>query len=237
MTRIVRRSAAAFVLCAAALAAGSAAAGDYPEANPYPLAYDWTGFYLGAHAGIAWSQTSHQTPGLEFDLDDLGALGGGLLGFNLQYGYLVYGIEADFTAGEINNDAGVDGGPFAVPVPATFDIQPVSTIRGRVGFAVDNWYLYATGGIAFADADLSFATGNPGNSDSNVHIGYVVGCGLEYAITDYMTVRADYLFSKYKAEDYHIVVAPAGPVVATFDTDFKVHTLRAGITFNVSRWF
>ena len=239
MTKMVRRSAAAIAFCLATLAAGTTQASDYGELPNYPLAFDWTGFYLGAHAGAAVSSTVHSTDDddLEFDLDDHSALGGGLIGFNLQYGYFVYGLEADFSVGEISNHDSVGPGDlFLDDTDVDFDVRPVATFRARAGVAMDTWLFYGTLGLALADTTLEFDTNLPLNSDTNLHLGFVVGAGIEYAVTNWMTLRTEYLWSRYNEENFRIVTDPALPK-SSFASDFEVHTLRAGITFNFSRLF
>jgi outer membrane immunogenic protein len=55
-----------------------------PPASPIPFVYNWTGFYVGAHAGVGWSD------------GDSGFIGGGQVGFNYQINQWVLGVEGDF---------------------------------------------------------------------------------------------------------------------------------------------
>lgn len=74
---------------AVALLSGSALAADVPEYTPppemmapTPIAYNWSGFYIGLHAGYAWA-------------DDDGIVAGGQLGYNAMFGSFLVGLEAD----------------------------------------------------------------------------------------------------------------------------------------------
>ncbi|MBP0652167.1 hypothetical protein J8J40_34410, partial [Mycobacterium tuberculosis] len=76
------------------------------------------------------------------DLD--GLLGGLQVGYNWQYGTWVYGFEADFAWSGADGDRTV-----TLPAPGPVlgvDMQMnwMSTIRGRIGYAPDRWMLYAT---------------------------------------------------------------------------------------------
>src|SRR5450432_2315201 len=66
-----------------------------PIASP---AYDWSGFYLGAHIGGAWSNSTltDNALGASWNLGGTGFAGGFQAGYNLQAGNLLYGVEGDF---------------------------------------------------------------------------------------------------------------------------------------------
>src|SRR5262245_11331209 len=96
---------------AAALSTGALAA-DMPVKAPAPVVvpWSWTGFYVGAHAGVAWNRAAFADIGddtgsifaapLGLDFwkpSHAGFMGGGQIGYNLQSGNMVYGVEADFS--------------------------------------------------------------------------------------------------------------------------------------------
>ena len=68
------------------------------------------------------------------------------------------------------------------------------SIRGRAGFAVDRALFYATGGAAFTSFNYSNSNGD---SSSNARVGYTVGGGIEYAVTNDWSVRAEYRYSAF----------------------------------------
>ena len=74
------------------------------------------------------------------------------------------------------------------------------SVRGRLGIAVDRALFFATGGVAFAQFINQF--NNPiflggFNSISTTRIGYVVGGGLEYALTTNFSLRAEYRYEDF----------------------------------------
>lgn len=69
-------------LVAAALGSTPVAAHAADAARPVPRAYDWTGFYAGAHVGWAGD-------------DDSAVIGGGQAGVNYQIGRWVLGLEGE----------------------------------------------------------------------------------------------------------------------------------------------
>src|SRR5262245_61403864 len=91
-------------LAAVAIAAPVSAA-DYPargpvyKAAPMPL-FNWTGFYVGGHAGYGWSDSEN--------LDPKGWFGGGQVGYNWQYApNWVFGLEGDISGSDISAKNGV----------------------------------------------------------------------------------------------------------------------------------
>ena len=81
-----------------------------------------------------------------------------------------------------------------------------STLRGRVGLTPDaarKWMLYATGGLAFGEAEYDFTWFNPGGppgrqayslSASEIRWGWVVGGGIEAALGGRWTAKLEYLY-------------------------------------------
>ena len=85
-----------------------AAATDIAE----PVAYDWSGFYGGVHAGYLWgdvnvTENGGAQPSGKID----GFVGGPLAGFNMQFDNLVFGVEGDFGWSE------ADGHGIVTPPP------------------------------------------------------------------------------------------------------------------------
>jgi outer membrane immunogenic protein len=126
---------------ALALLSGAAAAADLPTMVPpppapmlstTPLAYNWSGFYIGAHGGWAFGS----------DAFDDGAVVGGQIGFNWQFNNFVLGVEGDGSWADVG---GADS---------------LETIRLRGGMAFDRFLAYGTGGGAFQDfEDLGWVAG------------------------------------------------------------------------------
>ena len=76
--------------------------GGYKDGPVYVPANTWTGFYIGAHVGGAWSSEKvtdknddFLRPGASLSNDANGVFGGGQIGYNWQHGNLVFGVEGD----------------------------------------------------------------------------------------------------------------------------------------------
>jgi outer membrane immunogenic protein len=177
--------------------------------------FSWAGLYVGAHVGYGWSNIEWQEGAFLGSHDGEGLLAGGQIGFNLQRGRLVYGLEADATAGWIEGSNGC----------CSHSAELLYTVRARAGLASsDNrWLFYVTGGAAWADIDYSSGFG----SNSSTHFGWVAGGGIERALTPRMTARVEYLYY-----DFDSLSAPAGSLGgAATDLDPTMHTVRFGLNF------
>jgi outer membrane immunogenic protein len=93
MQRVLRL----FALVAATVMSGAAHAADLPVLKAPPSvapAYNWTGFYVGAHGGAAWADNKFvDVLGATFTAQ--GGFGGGQIGYNWQTGPWVFGAEAE----------------------------------------------------------------------------------------------------------------------------------------------
>jgi hypothetical protein len=106
--------------------------------------YNWSGYYVGGNlgAGVGRMEFTATMPGLTTSTSDeiRGFVGGGQGGFNWQSGPLVAGIEADLQFSHQQNGVNVAG------LQITNSLNYLSTLRGRIGYAMDEWLFYVTGG-------------------------------------------------------------------------------------------
>ncbi len=190
--------------------AGSAFAADLPSRAPPPVyvppvpIFTWTGIYVGGQIGYAWG-TSNTNLGdnfgdyVSFSTNNSGVIGGAHVGYNLQLSQFVVGLEGDVDGSSlrksISNTALIDG--VLVPTTISGNINVQGSIRGRVGYAFDRVLLYATGGVAFAGINGSISTPFGYDSASTTRVGWTVGGGLEYAITNNWSVRAEYRYAQF----------------------------------------
>jgi outer membrane immunogenic protein len=131
-----------------------------------------------------------------------GVIGGAHIGYNLQVNQWVAGLEGTVDGTSIHSSLLI---PLAFLSPVGFatadtrsDIQ--GSIRLRAGIAFDRVLLYATGGAAFAGITTVYTTGVPffiTESDSKTRSGWTVGGGLEYALTNTCSIRAEYRYSDF----------------------------------------
>jgi outer membrane immunogenic protein len=161
--------------------------------TPGVIAYEdslWTGFYAGVHGGFGLLDTQG-SDGLDGE-NYRTPIGGAHVGFNYQVGSFVFGLEADVSAINIDEDLNL---PFA-DVKADW----IGSARARVGYTFDQIMIYATGGGALAHAE-SISNTN-GSSDENIHKGYVLGVGVEVFVSQDWAIGAEYLRYELDEEAY-----------------------------------
>jgi outer membrane immunogenic protein len=200
---------------AAADVPGPAPAGP-PVYRPPPVAavYNWTGFYIGAMGGYGFSTSQ----GIDFK----GGFAGGTIGGNAQFGNLVVGAEVEGAWSDIGQTASFFG-----LGTATDRVQAFGSATGRVGVALDNVLIYGKGGLAAANNNIKVTAGGASVSDSQTHLGYTAGGGVEVGFTPNWSTKVEYLFAHYQSENYFASILPPGLPSGTFD----VHTVKLGVNY------
>ncbi len=210
-------SAAALLLATA----GSAFAADLPYVAPYQAEaaapagyYDWTGFYVGAQAGYTWAD-----PSVGPNVD--GFLGGVHAGYNHQMNNWVLGVEGDIEY------SAADGSSVS-PAGDRFksELEWMGSVRARVGYAMDRTLVYATGGVAFGKVDAASTVGAVTATDSNTHVGWTAGAGLEYAVTQNITTRAEYRYTDLGDKTYDFGAAGGAGKIGV-----DSHAVRVGASY------
>lgn len=194
------RTSLSIIACAAALATGPALAADLPvKAPPAPVyvPYNWTGFYIGANIGGAWSNGSlrDNVTGASLSSNSDGFIGGGQLGYNWQMNNWLLGVEWDIDGTDISKTSAAI--PTAVgTLQASAKTNWVSTLAGRVGWTADRWLFYFKGGGAWVDnsVTLNNLTTGASGSRSNTNSGWMVGVGTEWAFAPHWSTKLEYNF-------------------------------------------
>ena len=184
----------------AALASGAQAADLGSPRAPVAAAvvapaFSWTGFYLGAHAGFGWASARYTdfTGRLGTGSTTANGLFGGVqAGYNWQINNFVFGVEGDLSAGGLRRTYALTAAEsYRATVPF------LSSLRARAGIAADRALFYVTGGlgvVTFNDRVFTTATRATLFSASTTRAGYTLGAGIEYAITQNWTAKAEYLY-------------------------------------------
>lgn len=157
-----------------ALAAGGAHAGNLsePEVTPAPEAVVVPtepvvlgGDWTGPYGGLSYGRLMAETDNDDEDGQVYGLFGG----YDYDFGTFVLGGELDFQA---TDDYTLDG----------VDVDSVTRLKLRGGYDLGQALVYATAGVARADTSLD------GDVDGGVY-----GLGLDYRVTERMTVGVEYL--------------------------------------------
>jgi len=209
--------------------AGTAHAADMPLKAPAPKpVYDWTGFYLGAHAGFGWGRSDAVlTDPLTSSGGNVtnGSIAGVQAGFNRRFASgLVLGVEGDITfPGYFISNSVVSF--LATPrAYVTEQWDYAATARGRIGYASGSWLFYATGGVSMAGE--RFVNVPPiGNDDKVLHsrFGWVGGVGLEYGFAPHWSARLEYLSSRFGNSDISFASG------TRYASSFDLQTISIGL--------
>jgi outer membrane immunogenic protein len=153
-----------------------------PPPPPIPF-YNWTGLYVGVHAGGGWADLGVGDTGSGF-------IGGGQVGYNYQINpQWVFGLEVDVSGTSVKNTLAVIG-----PMSVNFNWDTLTTLTPRFGWASDNLLVYAKAGGAWASVSTS-VTGTPQGTISGgggTGSGWVVGVGAEYAFRNNWSAKIEY---------------------------------------------
>lgn len=185
--------------------------------------FTWNGFYIGINGGYAWGKADISNSLASFSTDTTdGWLIGATAGYNYQFGNFVLGLEGDadyaLIKGNATNTATCGAG--SCEVKNTW----FATARGRVGYALDRWLPYITGGGAFAGLKVEPSTGT---SSTDTAIGWTAGAGVEYAFLGNWSAKLEYLYAD-------LGTATCDASVCGVDTDVKpkINVVRAGLNYH-----
>lgn len=158
---------------------------------------NWDGFYLGVFGGYGAGTISDDDQlnyfyNSDYTLDISGWMAGVTAGanFTLTDG-IVGGLVGDIAWSNL-------GGSSPYPFDAT--VNWLGSVRGNLGFDAGAFMPYVTGGLAFANMSTELSGGT--YSDSQTHLGWTVGAGVQVAATDNMAIDVVYRYSDYGSKDY-----------------------------------
>ncbi|MFN3892479.1 MAG: outer membrane protein [Beijerinckiaceae bacterium] len=253
------RSLALGSVASVALLAGSALAADLPVRAPAPAPivvapiFTWTGFYVGVNAGYGgnkfrytesytYDDTSYYTNYVYKDsYNSSGFLGGGQIGYNWQFANrVVIGLEADYQFANIEgaysySSSGSNGYRYQESYGS--EITSFGTVRARLGYAAfDRALFYVTGGWAYGRSKAFYNYGGT-NYDSGKawsrktsHSGWTVGGGVEYAFTNNVTFKTEYLYVDLGNKTLDSARYDYGKSYR-LSRDTKFHVVRAGLNY------
>jgi high affinity Mn2+ porin len=190
--------------------------------------FDWTGFYVGAHAGFGRGSSSAvlTDPAITASSGSFGGVIGGVqAGYNVQLSSgIVLGAEADITFPNYlasNSIAALLATPRSDVVE---QLDYAGSLRGRIGYASAHWLAYATGGLAWAGERFvnTPAIGSE-EKELNVRLGWAAGAGVEYAFAPHWSLRLEYLYSRFEQADIRF------PSATQISSSLDLQSIRVGL--------
>ena len=213
--------------------------------SPAPT-YDWTGFYIGVQGGglfqggdlkLAGSGDNPPDKAIDQGLDGSSFLGGLLAGYNYQMGSAVIGVEGDigFGSAELKVESGKAGVPKDVwYADNKFSETTNGHIRAKLGYAMGSALIFGAGGLALSNGDLNvdgYCFGDKYPTSTNQTLaGWSIGGGLEYAATEHLLLRAEYIYDNYGDQMLNL---DGGPPDYWQDRKVNLYTqtVRAAISY------
>jgi outer membrane immunogenic protein len=187
---------------------------------------NWTGFYVGAHIGGAFSSDSNFSGLVTGNNGNGRFLGGFQVGADYQFAHSwVAGIEGQYSWLGNNNSVIFPGG-----FVYSNHQRALGSVTGRVGFTWGPGLLYVKGGYAYSDnSDTLTFGGAPAafTLDSGHRDGYTVGAGLEYMFAPNWAAKVEYQYYNFGSTRF---VAPA-PLVPLGSFTNDDHTVKAGVNY------
>jgi outer membrane immunogenic protein len=221
----------------------------------------WSGVYVGAHGAWADGKVKDVSNPQASTQDIDGWQGGVQVGFNKQSGNFLFGVEGDATFGKSEKkwlDRETGGSQFSAYYGAD-SIRTSGTVRARAGIAGEKALVYLTGGLAIADTRHGFGCKGSlqpaaigrcrGNGDDDFYtsekktrFGYVVGGGVELAVTDNVSIKGEYNYLDYGKANVSLTdpidrpntgnpAQPYVPITGDRKFDISNHMAKVGVNF------
>jgi outer membrane immunogenic protein len=237
----IRTALVAAIAVATPLAAQAA---DLPTKGPIlkappALAFSWAGHYFGVHIGGLWGKkdwteldigtSSHNFSGL---------IGGAQLGFNMQSGPMVFGIQGDWswTNGKGSNNC-VTATYFGST--GTFEcasnVKWLASVPGRVGYAMDRSMIYVKGGWAWENDSYTFNLVSPTAlsvaTASGTRSGWTLGGGWEMVIGPRWTAFVEYNYYDFGNRNADFTSSLAPGVTVPVEIKESKHVVKVGLNY------
>jgi outer membrane immunogenic protein len=175
------------------------------DRGPAVAVFSWTGAYIGADIGGAWSNIQSTFGGGNAS----SVIDGAYTGYSWQLApQWSIGIEGDATWADLTAPAG------------SGDVNWLGSLRGRIGWSpAATTMLYFTGGAAWGTVSIPGVDRLPATQTKT---GWVVGAGLEWAPwANNWLVRAEYLNYSFTG----ILLGAGSP------SDLTISEARAGVAY------
>jgi outer membrane immunogenic protein len=225
---------------------GAASAADLPAQAPAAApvtAYNWSGCYIGGHAGgVVSEDRSTGQLGAFRDFSSAGFVGGGQFGCDYQFapGWVV-GVEDRAAWSSLKNThAGtVRNLNTGVTVPSQFTLGNdfLASATARLGHSfVDRWLVFARGGVAWTREKIDDAFVRPGGPavDPGVTMtrtGWTVGAGVEWVFAPHWSATLEYNYYDFGNGGTVLTSSTNNTTVTIFSLKDTIHAATAGVNY------
>ncbi len=212
----------------ALLAAGLSGSALAADVIPLPAQYDWSGFYVGVQGSYDFGSASHSfSNGAPSDNSNpRGIVGGVHAGYNFQANKILFGLEADAEIasvnGSFNNTTGFGSS-------GATHLYSDESLRVRLGLPMDRILPYVTGGVALGQVRFDGGpSGGPCCGFNSAPIGYTVGAGIDYAVSNNVSARIEYRYTDFGTSTGGLAPAFTG---VSMPTHLQTNAITLGLSF------
>jgi outer membrane immunogenic protein len=251
MNKILGGIALSALLAAPAMAADIPAR--MPVKGPVPVvaaAYNWTGFYTASSIGVQWwdiNGTYVAPPPDRHNTDGSKGIYGSHIGYQIQTGSLVFGVEAAYNSvwgsdytGSLSVSGDCLGGSAIANRTCESRIKNYWTAGGKLGFAFNNFLVYGTGGYAngrIQTDTIVTTTGVLTSITSGRHGGWYAGAGIDMFVTKIwwsdLIIGIEYQHVDLESR-LHVDVLPGATGINNRNMSATDDVIRAKATFKYS---
>lgn len=181
----------------------------------------WDGAFFGVFAGSANGPSTDTYSSVEIYPHDLsGGLVGVTVGTNFTHANgLVFGVVGDFAGSDVGATEAVGIGLYNIGV------NWAGSLRARVGINTGSFLPYLTAGLAVADVTSEYVQGGVvRTTDSNTHVGWTVGVGVEAFVANNVSLDLLYRYSDYGAMTYN-------RGLRDYDIELSTNQVSVGLNF------
>jgi outer membrane immunogenic protein len=167
-----------------------------------------------------------------------GGMVGGTIGFNYQWSSLLIGAEADVDwAGTKFSQTGGISSALIGGTNANFRYQNnvLSTFGARFGFIANHALFYGKAGGAWTQEQFNISGTDPAlgvlsAANTFSRWGWTLGAGVEYAVTNNFTLKAEYNYIDFGStnETLDVTGTTAGHFATTINTKSSINVVKVG---------
>ncbi len=198
--------------------------------------YNWTGPYIGGNVGSVWGNEHWRyvdPPNSTLTPDFAGYIVGGQLGYNVQLSGVVLGVEADYGATDARGGISC---PNATFFTCQADARQLASVTGRLGVTWGRALFYGKGGWAIGEVSASGKlnlTQNPGGFVNGVETtnwlnGWTAGGGMEFALSDRWSAKAEYMHYDLGKDRFQVSDGPE-----FVDAHVREDVVRVGVNLHL----
>jgi outer membrane immunogenic protein len=203
--------------------------------------YNWTGLYVGFNiGGLSGKVDTKYTLGGQAPWVGLHGMVGVQSGYNFQVGQYVFGAESDLqVTGQTNNwQFRTTSGGVTATIDTKQNVPLLFTLRGRAGYAVNQWLFYGTAGFAYGEVESTVTMTSPNLTPATANFeksrgGWVAGAGVEAPVWRGWTAKFEYLFFDFGGINESFV-GSAPFTIINVNTTVHDHSLRMGLNYAVN---